>query len=76
MTSGLDGQEKDAEEFAALRIMEDQVVVGANSFRFDQVFHGGFSQEQLYTTFIQPLVNDTVGLIQWAPGFSIEVRLE
>jgi hypothetical protein len=52
------GQEE--EEVAALRTLGDQVMAGTNSYRFDQVFHGTASQQDLYTTLIHPLVNHAV----------------
>jgi hypothetical protein len=51
---------QEEEEVAALRTLGDQVMAGNNSYRFDHVFHGTASQQDLYTTLIHPLVNHAV----------------
>ena len=38
-------------------IAGDQVVAGKHVFRFDQVWPGSASQEQIYDTLVRPLVN-------------------
>jgi hypothetical protein len=58
VSSRVVGQEE--EEVAALRTLGDQVMAGNNSYRFDHVFHGTASQQDLYTTLIHPLVNHAV----------------
>ena len=48
--------QEDVEEDPRLVITEDQMVAAKNIFRFDNVFPGSATQEEVYTTLVQPLV--------------------
>jgi hypothetical protein len=51
------GQEDEDDATAAVQVADDQIAAGKNIFRFDHVWPGSTSQEEIYRTLIQPLVS-------------------
>jgi hypothetical protein len=49
------------EDTPALVIDGDQIAAGRNLFRFDQVFSGNTSQEEMYVNLVRPLVAQVGG---------------
>lgn len=60
------------EDTLALLIDEDQIVAGKNVFRFDKVWPGSTSQEDIYAALVQPLVTK-VRVVSFAYCFNLSV---